>query len=442
MRMSEPILPLFARLDHLIDDKVGVIRSVAEIPREAGAPEFFHYYADACNTRAFCGQANFNKTGGASTDRGCALAKAVGEAIERYCSAIYDPNEFLLTSYNDAPFPCVPPTEFALYSEEQHQDPDFPYVRFLNSTRVRWASSIDLATGCLSYVPAAMIYVPYSFTEEDGESPIAQRISTGLACHCSLAEAAVTAVCEVIERDAMTISWQAKLQMPQILKDTLSEENRDLVRRFERTGSLVTLLNLTFDHGVPTILAALRGQTPDSPALVVAASSHLDPERAVRKSLEELAHTHRMAQQITMNSLALAPMAGYANITTQDDHVHFYCNHANSYLAQFLFGSTERVNFSDMGRLATSDPQADLSILIKRVHAVGHRVLLTDLTTPDVSEVGLYVVRALIPGFHPLFLGHRVRALGGSRLWTIPQQLGYGGITRQEGANESPHPFP
>ncbi len=56
---------------------------------------------------------------------------------------------------------------------------------------------------------------------------------------------------------------------------------------------------------------------------------------------------------------------------------------------------------------------------------VNHPALLCDLTTPDVNELGLQVVRAIIPGFHPLVVGHQIRSLGGKRLWTVPQKLGY-----------------
>jgi len=73
---------------------------------------------------------------------------------------------------------------------------------------------------------------------------------------------------------------------------------------------------------------------------------------------------------------------------------------------------------------------------------VGHRVLLADVTSEDVGDLGLRVVRALIPGFHPLILGHKIRALGGRRLWEVPQKLGYPGVTRAKGDNPAPHPYP
>jgi ribosomal protein S12 methylthiotransferase accessory factor len=433
---------LFDMVDYLVDEKVGVIHSVHELPREAGAPKFFHFYAEACNTSAFCNQKNFSSTGGASAERGLAMAKAIGEAVERYCSAIYDASEFTLSSFEGANVQSVAPDQFALYNQEQYALPAFPYVPFTNATPIRWVPTIDLRTKETWHVPAAMVFMPYSFDEPLGEGPITQRISTGLACHSSFGAAAVSAMCEVIERDAFTITWQARLSRAQIRLTTLSERNRELVARFERTGSSVTLLDLTMDHGIPTILGVLRGQTFDAPALVFAASADPDPEEAVRKSLEELAHTRRLSQELTVRRSPFVPVAGYENVGSQDDHVHFYCDYDRVALAEFIFSSEKYIDFSDIENLSTGNAEKDLQMIVKKINVVGHKALLADLTTPDVAELGLTVVRALIPGFHPLFIGHRFRAKGGSRLWEVPQKLGFPGITRESGDNPAPHPYP
>src|SRR6266436_19588 len=100
-------------IPYLIDERVGIIRSVYEVRRTPGAPNFFHYAARACNTRAFTRHENFSATGGASVDRQRCIGKAIGEAIERYCSAIYDVDALPLVDAREAPFECVAPSEFA-----------------------------------------------------------------------------------------------------------------------------------------------------------------------------------------------------------------------------------------------------------------------------------------------------------------------------------------
>ena len=440
--VNSPVTCLPDVVEYLVDERIGIIRYVKEVPREAGAPDFFHFYARACNTGAFGRQRNFADSGGASAERSVAAAKAIGEAVERYCSAIYDVEDFPLCSFESAPFQCVPPGEFALYSRQQYAGTDFPYVPFEETTPVRWAPAREPGSGDIRHVPASMVVLPYRYDPDNGELPIAQSISTGLACHRSPEEAAVSAICEVIERDAFTITWQARLGVPRIRTETLSDLNSDLVGRFESAGSAVSMFNLAMDHGVPTILSVLRAWDAGEPALVFAASTDPDPEKAARKSLEELAHTRRLAQQLTTDLPPLAAAPDYENVVNQDCHVRLYCDQANVPLADFLFASDERMDFRGIENLATGDPGRDLEILVGKVRAVNHRVLLADLTTEDVASLGLAVVRALIPGFHPLFMRHSLRALGGARLYEVPQKLGYEGITRESGDNSAPHPYP
>lgn len=443
MLIASPLRRLLDVLDDLVDPRVGIIRQVAEFPRLPGSPEFFHFHAQAANTLAFTTQQNFASAGGASTDRARAMAKAIGEAVERYCAAIYDLDDFDLVSSDLATFRCIPPEEFVLYRPEQYRRPGFPYVRFTSRTHVRWTETKDLFTGEKWYVPAPMVFIPYFYDPDAGEpAPIVQPISTGLACHCSWEEAALSGIGEVIERDAFTITWQARLGWPHIRHESLSPETLDLIARFHRTGHTVTLLNMKMDHGIPSILALLEHPSAEMPALVCAAASNLDPEAAVRSSLEELAHTSRMAVTLNTTQPPFNPGPDYRNVWNPSTHVHLHCDHKILPLTRFLLASSRTMDFGDIEDHSTGDPHLDLRITVDKVRATGHRVLVADISTPDVGELGLRVVRAVIPGFHPLFMGHAYRALGGKRLWEVPQRCGFPGITPEAGDNPVPHPFP
>lgn len=428
--------------EYLVDDRVGIVKQLYEVPREAGAPDFFHFAAQACDTSAFARQRNFNVTGGASARRDLAAAKALGEAVERYCAALYAVEDLPLTTQRTAPFPCVSPRDFALYSEEQYARSDFPWVPFDEDTPVRWAPAVDLLSGETCYVPAAFVYVPYFYYRGTGDAPIVQPISTGLACHSTLTQAVLSAIYEVIERDGFTLAWQAALAPPQVRVETLSDANYDLVQRFERVGDRVTLLDLTTDLGVPVILAVLRGGSSYAPALVFAAAADLDAEEAVRKCLEELAHTRRYSQQIKVGFPAMDPEPGYANVVDQITHLHFWADERNASSADFMFTSPLRKDFEEIQGDGRASPEAQLATAVDAICRCGYRVLVADITSPDVSELGLSVCRAVIPGLHPLFMGHSIRAQGGRRLWEVPQKLGYAGVARATGDNPLPHPYP
>ena len=96
-------------------------------------------------------------------DRGMAMAKAIGEGVERYCAAIYDRDEFPLYTREDAPFPCVDPESFVFYTDEQLSQPGCSWVKWTNRTPVRWVRAIDFSTGEPIYIPAPTVVVPYYF---------------------------------------------------------------------------------------------------------------------------------------------------------------------------------------------------------------------------------------------------------------------------------------
>ena len=200
----------------LIDDQLGIIRHIGMARRHAGAPRFFHYWCEASDTSAFVPQRNFARTGGAATDPDRALAKALGEAVERYCAAIYDVEELPVCSADEAAFECADPNTFALNSPGQYAERGFAFVPFDATTSVRWVAARDALTTAEIFVPAAMVFVPYYYVPGSGDSPISQPISTGLACHESFEQAATVALCEVIERDAFMIAWQAGLTPPRL----------------------------------------------------------------------------------------------------------------------------------------------------------------------------------------------------------------------------------
>lgn len=430
-------------VNSLVDSDVGIIRHVQEERKEAGAPDFVCFSAQTCRIPGL-NRSGYDKPlfgSGFSTDRARAFTKAIGEAIERYCAGNYSLEDFPLTAYESASFPCVKPEEFAPYTPSQYSQPRFPFAPLDRKTAVRWVPALDLLSGDTRHVPAAMVFLPYLGDKEAGERPLTPQISTGLACHTNPTLAAISAICEVIERDAVAITWQARLSWPQVRLNTLSPHNFDLIARLHRPGASIVLLNMTMDHSIPVIFAVMTSTVPAAPALVVAAAAHLDPEEAVRKSLEELAQIWSFAQREKSSHPKFSPGIGWEHVVDPKSHAAVYYDHANVAPAKFLIESTKQVSFDEVTNCCTRIPVHDLRLLADKIRAVNRRVLLADVTSEDVRDLGLFVLRAVIPGFHPLFMGHRFRALGGTRLWDVPQRLGFPGITREKGDNPFPHPF-
>jgi ribosomal protein S12 methylthiotransferase accessory factor len=413
---------------------------LVEAPREPGAPQFFHYYAEACNAAALGGEQSFRQGGGASSDRDRAMAKAVGEAIERYCAAFYSKESLPLVSADAAAFPCVEPSDFALYREDQYVAARMEFVPFTKDVPVRWTKAHDVETSRIVYVPAASVFVPYMYKVSE-EPPIIQPISTGLACNEGHESALVSAACEAIERDAFTIFWQARLAPPRVRLASLDPTNLDLLQRFARARYDVTLFDITTDIEVPCFMSVARHDDSSQPALCIASAAHPVASTAVRKCLEELEHTRTWCRKLKATTPALDPQKTEM-ILTQKHHLRFWCEQVNRPLADWLFASSRETDLPTVSEDVQSDPARQLSQVREALKNVGLRMLFADLTTPEIRELGLNVVRAVVPGLHPLYIGHVKRALGGRRLYEVPERLGYGTPQLELDDPTNPHPFP
>jgi len=438
-----------SHLDHivglwpeLVDPKVGIIQRVEELPIDDDDPDFFHYYSKACDTSRFAGMTNFSENGGASTDRHIAIAKAMGEAVERYCSAIYDPREFRFASYPELTGRAVPPAQLSMYRSDQFSWPEFPWQPFPIDTPVHWTRGISLRTGEDIWIPAAAVYVPFHYQGATKSAFVLQPISTGMACGTTFEEAALSGLCEVVERDAFTITWQARLSRPLLDHATLPDSALDRIARFAAVGIAVKLMDITTDLGVPSIMSIAVSDAETSPAVAVAAATDPSPERALRKSLEELAHTRKYAKQLMMYTPPVEVRPGHAAVKDQRDHLRFYCPQSSIRFAEFAWSSEELTPYSKLPDLSRTVAAAEIQAIVQNLAAADLEPVAVELTTSDIAALGLRVVRVVVPGAHPLYMGHVNRALGVRRLYEVPQRLGYRGLSLGEEDNPSPHPFP
>jgi ribosomal protein S12 methylthiotransferase accessory factor len=420
----------------LIDPMTGIISGVWEQPRFAGYADLFQFAAMTCDTGAFGGPDNFRHVGGASLDRRSAWIKAVGEGVERYCSAIYDPKDFVLASSNSVPFETVDPALFAMYPTQAFEDSHFPFDAFDENSLVRWCEA-QTFEGKRLHVPAAAVFVPWYYDMACGEAPIFQPISTGLACHSSQARSWLGGLMEVVERDAFTILWQTQSALQEINLVGLPEDSTEIIRRIEATGARVRLGMVQTDHGIPVCIATQQIESGDMPALSLAASASPDPAEAVRKALEELVHTFRWMARLMQANPEFDPGDDNKNVIDQESHLLYWCGKDRRHQADFLWQG-HQITFDDIPKPEPATSEETLANAVKRVEETGYQPLFVDLTTPDVAEFGFHVSRTLVPGYNPLFMGHDFRTRTNPRLLERQHFLG-----QTDGAsNMLPHPFP
>lgn len=423
----------------LVDERTGIIGRLEEQPRQVNMPSLFYYLAHGADTRLLTEAGYAATAAGVSVDRDKAISKAVGEAVERYCGGIPDPGRLVFSSFRSLAERAVDPGSFALFSNAQYEQPGFPFQPFTADTSVRWIRGLDLDDRMPVLVPAALVHVPYRFLPD--EAVFCRPGSTGLAAHCSFEEAALNGLLEVIERDCLSITWQARMVRPLIDIRSLPGSLASLLERFTCLGYSVALVDIRNETGIPAVLGVLEGRAVEGLVpLALGASAHLDPVVAARKCLEELSLMERYTRRAMAGEWA-GTGPDHAGIRSFQDHVLFHQQSEHATVSRFLTESRERVSLSGMENLESGTAAGDLEQVVRRLRANNCDALAVDVTTPDVRALGLHVVRALVPQYHPHAPGFATRHLGGTRLWTIPRQLGYPGVHPETGDYPFPHAF-
>lgn len=424
----------------LVDPELGIISYVQELPRQNDSPDFIYYKAEIADTGIYGLKTNRPTTGGTALDRDRAMAKAIGEAIERYSSAIYFQSDLPLSTFGDLSMAAVHPHAFRIHTDEQLRRKQFPLDVFDEYSRIRWVPATNLHTRDEILVPAGFVYCPYTPDFDAGEAEIAEFMSTGLAAHCSHDEAALNGILEVVERDSFMTTWLAKESCPVLDPATMTELHNEMITRFMAFGYKITLLSAAKDAGIPTFIAVMKGYYPGSVPFVVSAAAHLSPDMAVTKCLEELALMERYCKRMMLQPMNWVPGKKYENVVKLIDHLKYWLNPDVIQQAEFLTTSDQKVSLSDIPNLLTGDPHQDLSRLVQRILDSGYQVLVSDITTEDIDALGLKVVRALIPGYVPLTIHYANRPEGSPRLLRYLEKKGLS-AAGQRVINLLPHPF-
>jgi ribosomal protein S12 methylthiotransferase accessory factor len=430
-----------AVFDQLYDPKLGIVSDLGEIGHDPGAPDYIHAAARTCNTAALGGIEGRYSAAAAGITRDQAFAAAVARALARYAAALYDRGRLPVATAAAAGFPCIEPRAFALFSDGQYRRPGFPYVPFTAETPVRWASTADLATGETVHVPASLVWHPFHHLRSAGDLPVTPPGLGGLACGDSVAAASLAGLYDVVARDAAALFWHSVTAPPHVQRDTLPPVVRDLVRRFERSGDAVTLLDATTNNRIPALIAVLASNRPDAPAFVFAAAANLDPAAAATGVLLKLAEACRLARMAQLNAPPPSPSNDWEDVIDAADHLAFAAARENVERIAFILASEDRRDLGERESAATGSVAGDLAVAVGRVGFTGVRVLSANLTSADLAGLGLAVCRVIVPGYQPLNPGHALRPLGGERLYEVPQKLGYRGIARGSAGNTFPHPF-
>jgi len=428
----------------LISNRTGIISTVEFDDLAAGEPSVYFARSTPANSFALNGMKTLNYGDAASIDPKRAIMKAVGESIERYCPANFNYEDFILAAYSDLDCEAVHPADFALFSDKQYAEPDFPFVRLTASTPLRWVSAYSITHDQPVLVPASFVYIPYYFDplhEARSHNPI----STGLACGSNLAPAIYKAILEVIERDAFMIMWQNQLPCTRIDLSTVQDSFiQSMLNELAVLPAECQAYLISSDIEVPVIMVLLRNTSGPPPLTIMAISVDLDPQKALMLALEEVSLGWVGIGRYALSQKDYKPEKDYQNIDTVILHALAHAvDPALGKTLEFINSSDRQISLQDIKNICTDDMVQNIRTLVDKLDQKDLNVVVKDLTTVDVDEAGFKVIRAVVPGMQPLDVNHARRYLGGKRLYEVPCQMGLKSqpLTEEE-LNPFPHMFP
>ncbi len=229
--------------------------------------------------------------------------------------------------------------------------------------------------------------------------------TNGLASGNHLLEAAAAALYEVIERDAVSCTHHAEMvgsrPVPRVDLDGCGHPMiLELMAKFRRAGIEPLLFDRTADLGVPVFECIVYDRELRHVGLGRGYGCHLDPAVAASRAMTEAVQGRTVI------------IAGSRDDFFQRDLRAVHLADAEAEIARMLARpATGRLDQYD--DRSTASFEGDIALLLAALQSVGlDQAILLDLTKP---EIGIPVVRIVVPGFEALHLdfyaaGKRARA--------------------------------
>jgi ribosomal protein S12 methylthiotransferase accessory factor len=394
------------------------------------------------DTTRYNSQPCYDNNGGSGLTRDHARQAAIGEGIERYCCSVFDSAELICGSIAELGrnHEICRPSSFALF----HPDQPGRFPTPNDDARVAWTSGWSLVRQRPILVPACLAYMPYfpCFRDQD-EQVVGPAVSTGLSCARSLDEAVLRGIYECVERDAFMITWSNRLPVPRVNIESHPFLRRLYQERLRRDGLRYVVLRTTTDIPIPSFLCLLIDDRRTPAMICAGAATDLDPVRAAGKAMTEAVQTREWAKFLGGRGRDFHFASDFSDIRDFENHVALYAYGDMLHALAFLLDGNKDCIDNCWENESTGDSTNDLEKTVSILTGLNLETIALDLTTPDVCECGYRVAKLLLPELQPLDADYLHRFMGGSRLYEVPQRMGFtNSPTSIESLNPFPHPFP
>ena len=361
-RPEETLANFYNRINKL---PIKIVQEVRRIDNgRLGIPVYFSVCGD--DAQALTGT---KKQMGKGASPAQAEASACMELAERFSlfSLRHQSENFLTGDYESLKdYPLLSPEELLKSVGDQYLTGD-QMRELLAGIPLQWAWATELASGQALLVPFSWFFAINEFN--------------GSSAGNTLEEAALQAICEVVERHVSSVISRGHLAAPMINPKSLTDPvARELLSKFANAGVDLKLYDFSLNTGVATVAAVGVDATtfPATSEIVYTAGTSPDPQKAAIRAITEVAQ-----------------LAGDFN--TGANYVASGLPKPASLAKLAYLGNRSEKSIDDLPNLADDDILVEIQRIVSTLTSVGLSVFLVDATHPQLAIPAVY---AIIPGAH------------------------------------------
>jgi ribosomal protein S12 methylthiotransferase accessory factor len=399
----------------------GMVLPVQEVlGSQSDFTEIFNYSVAADSSKTWNSAA-----GSIAWNREAAADGAIGEALERYAASVANMETKFLADLKTQK--VILPDQFAWFSDQQYYQKNFSWKK-LPAEKLSYAEVFSIYNNNPAWLP------DFALTLGSQSKFHLPSTSTGLAAHGSFYQALLSALEEVLERDALACYWLNSLpgrSIPIPKKyQTLVDEKEGQIFAFDLSQAWNPLSVIAVCGFLPS-----RGKKRISLGVACRPSR----EQALDKAFLEFAQGCIFAGHYTASNVAPEKLQP-KQVTTFDLHAAYYTFRPDQWEETPLI----KKSFTYQGQLKnnfdSTEPQIILQQVLPELKKAGLSLYYRQLEPVDVKQAGVYVVRVVSPEMSLIHGDENIPFLGGrvqDVIWRFPDLVNKTGIF----PNPFPHPL-
>ncbi|MGC8496603.1 MAG: YcaO-like family protein [Thermoplasmata archaeon] len=392
--------PLTDQILSLYGNYTGIAKSLGANSNELPSCTYSDISIEECNLNAIMHTKHKINLRPASLDKTIekAILKGFSELAERYCLFMYPfayPDILTKGTYKGIAQNGIPLSlsYVNLWDNSNNKFKNYWAEGVISSLKsddeIMWIEGESITKNIKVYIPAQIIFL--STSSLFNEKLYWLGTSSGTASHTNRNEAIISSVLELVERDSIMKYFYTNITPIEV---SPFGESKKLLNEIGESR-LFRFYFLPNEFKIPVFVTVSLSRDKKKPYAVFGSGSGLNPDSALKKSLMESLQGISLVTYYTI----VNDIKNNKKFLDLDSGPVLYGDPKNSdFLEQYLTSTS--LDFESVFEYNEYSLYG-LENILERVKKNDYDLFLFDITTEDIKEVGLTVIRAYIPQLIP-----------------------------------------